>query len=207
MNQQVWVVGDVHGRLHTLKKLLSLLPDGDEVVCTGDLIDRGVHSAEVVRFVRDTDGVSSVLGNHDDFVVMGDTYLHLANNGHWYYRLPQEEQDELKTYLKTLPISKLISVGDKDAVVTHAPMISASRLDMLWNIHMTGPLVPKFNVFGHVIVKEPVITDDRVAIDTGMERLSAVSWPGLEIVSVDTLKEDVDPLMWDWIEGRKHDNK
>lgn len=59
------VIGDVHGRLDLLQALIGALPTDHSIVCVGDLIDRGEDSAGVLRFVRDHDRLSSLMGNHE----------------------------------------------------------------------------------------------------------------------------------------------
>ena len=62
------IVGDVHGQMLMLEKLLESFDAGTEVCFVGDLVDRGPRSREVVKFVRDH-GHSTVLGNHEDMMV------------------------------------------------------------------------------------------------------------------------------------------
>lgn len=71
--RSVWVVGDVHGHFSTLEALVGQLDmdEGDAIVMLGDLIDRGPKSAHVVRYVRGTDGVFSIRGNHEQMMIEG----------------------------------------------------------------------------------------------------------------------------------------
>jgi serine/threonine protein phosphatase 1 len=57
------VIGDVHGRISLLDRLLRQVTDRD-VFFLGDLCDRGEDSRSVVQRVLDTGG-RTVLGNHD----------------------------------------------------------------------------------------------------------------------------------------------
>jgi hypothetical protein len=65
-------IGDVHGMLDELKKLLEkadYTPSrGDRVVFVGDLINKGPESAGVVQYAMDINA-SSVRGNHEDKVL------------------------------------------------------------------------------------------------------------------------------------------
>lgn len=76
--QRVYAVGDVHGRLDLLDRLLAMI-DADDRACAaaettliflGDLVDRGPDSAGVVERVRQLDAsgrdVRVVLGNHEE---------------------------------------------------------------------------------------------------------------------------------------------
>lgn len=61
------IIGDIHGCADELEDLLALvnLKFDDRVICTGDLIVKGLHSRRVLkRFVEDK-RFSSVVGNHD----------------------------------------------------------------------------------------------------------------------------------------------
>jgi bis(5'-nucleosyl)-tetraphosphatase (symmetrical) len=68
-----YVIGDVHGCSRTLDALLDRLPfdpERDRLWMTGDLVNRGPSSAEVLRWARRTarrlgERFVSVLGNHD----------------------------------------------------------------------------------------------------------------------------------------------
>jgi len=64
------VVGDVHGCLDELKALLALLalsPESTVLVFVGDLLDKGPHPAETVKYVRELRyPVVLVQGNHEE---------------------------------------------------------------------------------------------------------------------------------------------
>ena len=87
----VWVVGDVHGHFKTLEALLVKLnlQEGDHVVLLGDMIDRGPDSAKVVKLVRSTENLHSLMGNHEDMMVGGFDEDVLFKEGidgvYWYH--------------------------------------------------------------------------------------------------------------------------
>ena len=64
-----WAIGDVHGCYRTLRKLLKKIDfahSGDRLWFTGDLVNRGPRSLEVLEWAVDHDWrIESVLGNHD----------------------------------------------------------------------------------------------------------------------------------------------
>lgn len=63
-----YVIGDVHGCFEELQSLLQLInfnSQNDVLWFTGDLVNRGPHSLEVLRFLFKLPRVICVLGNHD----------------------------------------------------------------------------------------------------------------------------------------------
>ena len=63
-----FIIGDVHGCLHELQELITLLnpSEKDTLVFTGDLVDRGPDSPGVVRYARSLPNTVLVQGNHED---------------------------------------------------------------------------------------------------------------------------------------------
>jgi serine/threonine protein phosphatase 1 len=86
-----YVIGDVHGHYNTLLALVEKLPKDAKLIFVGDLIDRGPHSVEVVKFVRES-GHLCVMGNHEEamitqgFVLMRsfETGEDLPTHSMWY---------------------------------------------------------------------------------------------------------------------------
>jgi serine/threonine protein phosphatase 1 len=74
MTQRTFAIGDIHGDVEALFKLLSCLPaltKDDTVVFVGDYLDRGPKSAQVVDFVRRLPKempakIITLRGNHED---------------------------------------------------------------------------------------------------------------------------------------------
>lgn len=68
-----FVIGDIHGCLQQLGDLLLEIEKREEVpqvICVGDMIDRGEHSAGVLRLLRRLNGefgelVTCIKGNHE----------------------------------------------------------------------------------------------------------------------------------------------
>lgn len=62
-----FIIGDVHGCYDELLDLLDKagLNSDDQIICIGDMVDRGMKSAEALNFFRTTPGVASIQGNHE----------------------------------------------------------------------------------------------------------------------------------------------
>ena len=69
----IWAIGDVHGYFRTLQSLVEKLElnENDVVVMLGDLIDRGPSSADVVNYVKSTENIYSIRGNHEQMMIEG----------------------------------------------------------------------------------------------------------------------------------------
>lgn len=64
--EKVTVIGDVHGCLPTLEKLLARIDDTMHLIFIGDIINRGPNSLETLRLIRSLGKRARViLGNHD----------------------------------------------------------------------------------------------------------------------------------------------
>lgn len=74
MAGRTFAIGDIHGELGHLRKLMAKLPrldTQDTLVFLGDYIDRGPHSKQVVEYVRYLPKmiqtkVIALRGNHED---------------------------------------------------------------------------------------------------------------------------------------------
>lgn len=60
-----FVIGDVHGCLAPLQRLLDAAPDEAEVICLGDYVDRGDDSAGVLRLLKERPDITCLMGNHE----------------------------------------------------------------------------------------------------------------------------------------------
>lgn len=129
-----FIIGDIHGCLHDLKKALKTAkfnPTIDRLFSVGDLIDRGPNPLEVIAFCRDNN-VHVVLGNHELSIL---SYIHMidagydlreykesmtANGQDWIFQYTREQLEPFVQYVCTLPY--LIYVEDKELpfFVVHA---------------------------------------------------------------------------------------
>lgn len=103
--QRVFFCGDVHGDKVSLEKQLDqvgFIERQDILIFTGDLIDRGDHSAELIEFATCTPGIYSVLGNHESLFLNGlhdplCRHIHKGANfgGAWIEQYNQRELEYL----------------------------------------------------------------------------------------------------------------
>lgn len=62
-------IGDIHGRFDLLTRLLTKLEPELQVICVGDYVDRGEHSAEVLRFLQAHPEITCLMGNHEQMLL------------------------------------------------------------------------------------------------------------------------------------------
>lgn len=121
---KTYAIGDIQGCFDSLRQLLDLVrfdPARDRLWLVGDLVNRGPHSLETLRFVKGLgDAAITVLGNHDLHLVMlaegcskkrGDDTLDDI--------LAAPDRDELLDWLRRQP---LMHVADGFALV-HAGLL------------------------------------------------------------------------------------
>ncbi|UHA72641.1 metallophosphoesterase family protein [Paenibacillus sp. 481] len=215
----LFVVGDVHGCLHTFKELLNRYwnPYEERLVQLGDLIDRGNDTPGTLllaKELRKQYGANAVFlkGNHEyEFM----QHIEHGPNEYW---LPQCGYDTLKQ-LRTANmelgevaewIGELPLVWENEHVlISHAgiaeqvafPFDEGNEIGVLWN---RTPLkhISKLQIIGHTPCKsgrpEYVEASHSWNIDTGAYRkvaLSAIRVTAqgevLEIVQLDVDPRDV----------------
>ncbi|WP_037312998.1 metallophosphoesterase family protein [Ruegeria halocynthiae] len=63
------MIGDVHGCIVQLEKLLHQVPQGFRTILVGDYIDRGEHSAEVLQLLSSHNDLTCLMGNHEEMLL------------------------------------------------------------------------------------------------------------------------------------------
>lgn len=213
----MYIIGDVHGCYKTLLALLEQIPTDSPICFVGDLIDRGPNSKQIIELVR-SKGYYCVKGNHEAmFVNRGSSFSNLtlfSQNGGLQtlnsYTSPADDDILLEhtQWAKDLPLylefPDLVINSDKSRhlVVSHSSIarVWKDRYStditeyVLWNIDTTHGTLPSsndiFNVFGHTVLKTPLITDFCANIDTGCVyhehkgygNLTALHFPSLKVI-------------------------
>jgi len=66
--ENVIAVGDIHGRFDLLNKFADAAIPA-QIICLGDLIDRGEQSADVLRTLFEVPDVITLMGNHEEMML------------------------------------------------------------------------------------------------------------------------------------------
>ena len=212
-NHRTLIIGDVHGCLGMLQRLMEKIqwrPDMDRLIFLGDYVDRGEDSRGVIEYVREIAGagerVDCLMGNHErillDFIEGRDLSTFFLNGGTSTlnsYRacrrgfdsalIPEEHIDFLRSLKPWIELD--------DYYVIHAGMRpgveleNQSQEDLLWIrdpfIFSTYPFRKKI-IFGHTPFSRPLVMENKIGLDTGAvygNMLTCLELPSLNFYSVE----------------------
>jgi serine/threonine protein phosphatase 1 len=137
-----WFIGDIHGELKLLERLLEnvLKFDPDHILFVGDYIDRGPHSREVVDLIMQLEtGITCLMGNHELMMLnaMEDLGFGYSPVELWYYNggeatlqsfgatsffnFRESMEERYIEFFQSLQMSHVVEVGSHIKVLgTHA---------------------------------------------------------------------------------------
>ena len=128
----IYVIGDIQGCYEPLRRLLDKLrfdPKLDQVWFAGDLVNRGKHSLETLRFVHSLaveNAALSVLGNHDISLIAA-AYGIMEPHKSLRKLLDAPDCSELIDWLRYCPLLHVDPI--KQAILVHAGISPAWDLD------------------------------------------------------------------------------
>jgi len=175
-----YAIGDLQGCFDPLKRLLDTFdfaPDRDRLWFVGDLVNRGPHSLEVLRFVKGLGKAAvTVLGNHD---------LHLIMQAGGHGKASKEDtldpilaapdRDELLDWLRGLPLFHVEEINGNKWAMVHAgllPSWDVAKAKALSNEVGAALTAPNYRDFlAHMWGSEPDTWNDGLA---GWDRLRVV---------------------------------
>ncbi|MBE2985515.1 metallophosphoesterase [Campylobacter sp. RM9344] len=162
MQENIYVIGDVHGCYKTLLALIDKFPNGlnSRICFVGDVIDRGENSAEVIELILQN-GYDCVLGNHEfRLLKFSDEFLkgkELLNEPWFYknggaqtfasYQNKQKLKEKHLKFMRSLPVYieyKNLKTSDQRKLV-----VSHSAVGKMWNSRKDKSLKDDFRK--HVI--------------------------------------------------------
>lgn len=181
-NNNVWVVGDIHGYYDSFVKLVSRLNlnEGDLVISLGDMIDGGPESVGVVELFIENDQFLSILGNHEQMLL--DDWnkkskfevSSLKSSGFWASKNPVDRKKKLTIveYLSYLPSEiilerfRLVHAGYRDFPYSSS-LDEQTNEDRLWSRDIFTVRYPfdqnRTIIVGHTTIQKfGLINDDSV---------------------------------------------
>jgi serine/threonine protein phosphatase 1 len=211
--EKIFIVGDIHGCLGMLQRLMRIIPwrpDVDRLIFLGDYVDRGDDSRGVIEAVMEISKtgkrVDCLMGNHEmmllDFVEGRDLTTFFLNGGTSTlnsYRAFQPRYgtalipDEHLAFLRSLKTW----VELDDYYVVHAglrpgvQLENQSREDLLWirdAFIFSDYRFRKRVIFGHTPFSQPLVMENKIGLDTGAvygNKLTCLELPSLKFYSVE----------------------
>ncbi|WP_165981077.1 metallophosphoesterase family protein [Macrococcus lamae] len=188
-----YIIGDVHGCYHTLKKILNHWnPDDEQLIFVGDYINKGRHSGKVVKYIRELQqkypDTICIKGNHEYQMVkyiedetpykdMKENYSNTLKK----YDLKDKQRDDV-TWMKRLPLFHENQV----IYVSHAGVnflgVRKFKEDSWWSVlRYRGKLrrMKKLQVIGHTptLTERPEFTEKfhSLNIDSGAGNFANMS--------------------------------
>ena len=119
--RDIWIIGDIHGCLKSLQKLIEKISPSTEtqILLCGDLINRGPRNIETLNFLIESNlNISAILGNHDLAFI---SYYHgIFNKAHCkdcFEELSKNPKaQKWVNWLRNLPLAFF----DEDFILVHA---------------------------------------------------------------------------------------
>jgi serine/threonine protein phosphatase 1 len=213
MKERIFIIGDVHGCLGMLQRLMEKIqwrPDSDRLIFLGDYVDRGEDSRGVIEYMlgisRSAERVDFLMGNHErillDFIEGRDASTFFLNGGtstlnsYRMFRhgcenalIPDEHVDFLRSLKPWIELD--------DYYVVHAGLRPGVELenqdqeDLLWIrdsfIFSAYPFRKKI-IFGHTPFSRPLVMENKIGLDTGAvygNKLTCLELPSLTFYSVE----------------------
>jgi serine/threonine protein phosphatase 1 len=130
LGKRVFFCGDVHGEkgvLSTALLSIGFIEKKDTLIFTGDVIDRGPNSAEIIDFIANTPNVYSVIGNHEQTFLAALTddwvksvYIDHRMGGGWIEHCSKKQLISLRDKIRSFPLSITVNFQEKRLGVIHA---------------------------------------------------------------------------------------
>ncbi len=212
-DQKIFIIGDIHGCLDMLKRLMDKIdwsPGKDRLIFLGDYIDRGKDPKGVVDYILDLKRQSSLVeclkGNHEamllDFITGRDRFMFIINGG-WKtlesYGMYETDEDDsaIPPEHRAFYESLKLYIELEDYYIVHAgfkPRLDIAKQtedELLWirkSFVSSKYDFGKRVLFGHTPFKEPLIKKNKIGLDTGAvygNKLTCLELPELKFHSVE----------------------
>lgn len=173
----IYAIGDVQGCFVELQKLLEAIqfhPDKDTLWFTGDLVNRGPASLEVLRFVKKLGKQHVfVLGNHDlHLLALAQGVGKAHPNDTLASILTASDKEELMSWLSERPLLHY----ENGYAMTHAGLAPAwpiqKAVSLAQEVESTLQGASKEIFLSHMYGNSPDVWDDKL---TGTDRLRCIT--------------------------------
>lgn len=178
----IYVMSDIHGEYELFLTMLDKInfSKDDKLIILGDVLDRGENPIKILEYIMETDNIEMIMGNHErmflDYISTESVYdkyvakvLYFRNGGkntlNEFEGLNSSSQDKVTSYLKNLPLYKVIDnyvlvhsginmTGIRNLKNIDEIMKKQSEEDLLWSREefFTYRAIKDYTViFGHTV--------------------------------------------------------
>lgn len=200
------VIGDIHGCYDEFRALLEKCNprEEDQIICVGDLINKGPSSRKVLDIAMKTPNLKCVVGNHEHALLKHAKAGTLDQHDKAYQKETVRELADGLFYYMNYIESWPYYLDFDDFSVIHAgirpgiPLAEQSKKDLVYLRTLENGDAwyedykdKKLLVHGHWARKGLVIQENVIGLDSGCvygKQLTAVILPERKIVSVDAKK-------------------
>lgn len=190
--EKTYIVGDIHGCLEMLERLLDKIawsPENDRLIFLGDYIDRGDNSKGVIDLLLEISGSSSLvqclIGNHEhsflEYLNTGRIMGFILNGGDATlesYRAPESAGGGVDIPQEHINFLRSLEhwIELDDYYVVHAgfrPGVDLARQsleDLIWirdTFIFSDYDFGKKVIFGHTPFSKPLLMENKIGLDTG----------------------------------------
>lgn len=210
--QRIFIIGDIHGCLDMLNRLIDQIdwqPEKDRLIFLGDYIDRGLDPKGVVDYIlalaKCSTNVECLIGNHESIFLeylSGEDRGSFLMNGGWR-TVESYQGSKLKELNSLVPpdhmafyesLKNYIELEDYYIVHAgfrpHVALKDQTLEDMIWireTFIYSDYDFGKKVIFGHTPFSEPLIMDNKIGLDTGAvygNQLTCLELPQMRFHSV-----------------------
>ena len=127
----VYVMSDIHGDYPSFYNMLAKInfSSFDKLYVLGDVVDKGPDNLRLLGFIRSAPNICFIKGNHEylfERYLQGTVSAELwdaCGGGETRKEadgLTEEKKADILEYLKSLPVYKIVTVGDREYFLTHS---------------------------------------------------------------------------------------
>lgn len=148
-----YVMSDIHGCYDDFIKMLDLIDFkmSDDLYILGDVVDRGDNGIDLLEFIRGSENITLLKGNHEQMMYEAltnqfspfefDHWL-LKNGGFPTYKafmeLSHSERNVILNFINELPEYKVIEINGITYVLVHAGLLPLRNFTLEEQLKMQG---------------------------------------------------------------------
>lgn len=135
----IYACSDLHGQYTLFIKLLNKInfSNNDTMYVLGDIIDRGPKNIRLLKYIKESKNIISILGNHEHMMhcwytgsnrELSKSYMLSGNGGKrtrkQFLSLNKKEQQQLIDYIENMYLQYEITENNKKYLLSHSSFLT-----------------------------------------------------------------------------------